>query len=165
MLRKKPFETCKKCLRRNVALRTHCFQCHNHHKKTEFCMMSVKKTLETSNKTNIDLNASSDNSLNSLSSIDYSYQFTNSNNNANNTENVNLLPKNTNNNTIKFYYDNYSSLFLPIKSNNIIHSQWHKIFANINNYHLINPPGYGDCLFYIISQISLLNNWNNIPFP
>ena len=66
---------------------------------------------------------------------------------------------NINKNQIKFYCDNHSSLFLPLISNNFDTSQWHKIVANINNYHLINPPPDGDYLFCIMSQIALINNW------
>ena len=66
---------------------------------------------------------------------------------------------------IEFYFYPHSELFLPVANNNNSYQPEHLLqhASNINNMHLLNPPGDGDCLFHIITQLAILHGWNDVP--
>ena len=64
---------------------------------------------------------------------------------------------------VKFYFNNQFKLLVPISRENQASRIWFEDYGNINNMHLIDPPGDGDCFFHIICFLAKLNGWYDIP--
>ena len=143
----KKTSSCKRCGVKGVTMQTHYLKCNNHHSKkypyvkpksSFFDVVNVKHKLATMSK--------KENKISKRAKTGKQKSI------------PRLKP------SIKFYHDKHSELLVPMIEGNSVNDKWLTHAANINNMHYINPPADGDCLFHIVSQIALLNNWVDIPW-
>ena len=53
---------------------------------------------------------------------------------------------------VKFYFHNDFDLLVPVSEENQLSQIWFENFGNINNMHLLDPPGDGDCFFILFTS-------------
>ena len=144
---------CSICHLAGKTSRDHCRICNKHHKKSDPCIKGMSENLLEKEKKRPSLDSGSK-SIKKKSCIEI-HDFFPPTKFSKTTKyrlmNTRKVAK------VKFYFCYRIGKLIPLPDPSQNCTVWFSNFGNINNMHLIDPPGDGDCFFHIISYIAKLN--------